>query len=438
MTPKLLIAALAAALAAMVGPAAADPIELQWWHAMTAINADAVNKIAADYNAAQPDYKIVPVYKGSYSETMTAAIAAFRAGNPPHIVQVFEVGTATMMGAKGAIKPVYQLMADLGEQFDPNSYLPAIAGYYSTADGKMLSLPFNSSTSIVYWNKDAFKKAGLDPDTPPKTWPETFAVAKKLKESGANCGVVPAWISWTQIEQFNSWHNMPLATKANGLDGVDTELVFNTPVMAKHIAALAEAIKEKSFDYGGRANEAEGRFISGDCAVIQTSSGFYGNVAANAKFPYGVTELPYYPDVQGAPQNSIIGGASLWVMGGKKPEEYKGVAKFFKYLSSPDLQRRLHEVTGYLPITKAAYEATKASGFYEKYPGREVPILQLTGKSPTENSRGLRLGNLVQIRDAIAEQLEATFAGKIEPKTALDNAVARGNAILRQFQKTIQ
>ena len=438
MTPKLLIAALAASLAASLGPAAADPIELQWWHAMTAINADAVNRIAADYNAAQPDYKIVPVYKGSYPETMTAAIAAFRAGNPPHIVQVFEVGTATMMAAKGAVKPVYQLMADLGEPFDPNSYLPAIAGYYSTADGKMLSLPFNSSTAIVYWNKDAFKKAGLDPETPPKTWPETFAAAKKLKEGGSNCGVVPAWISWTQIEQFNSWHNLPLATKANGLDGPEAELVFNTPVMAKHIAALAEAIKEKSIDYGGRGNEAEGRFLSGDCAVIQTSSGFFGNVAANAKFAFGMTELPYYPDIQGAPQNSIIGGASLWVMSGKKPEEYKGIAKFFKYLSSPDLQRRLHEVTGYLPITKAAYEATKASGFYEKNPGREVPIRQLTGKPPTENSRGLRLGNLVQIRDAIAEQLEATFAGKLEPKAALDNAVARGNAILRQFQKTIQ
>jgi sn-glycerol 3-phosphate transport system substrate-binding protein len=438
MKPRLLMATLAASLAAMLAAAKAEPIELQWWHAMTAINADAVNKIAADYNAAQPDYKIVPVYKGSYPETMTAAIAAFRAGNPPHIVQVFEVGTATMMAAKGAIKPVYQLMAELGEPFDPNNYLSAIAGYYSTADGKMLSLPFNSSTAIVYWNKNAFKKAGLDPEKPPKTWPETFEAAKKLKASGANCGVVPAWISWTQVEQFNAWHNLPLATKANGLDGPDTELVFNTPIMAKHIAALAEAIKEKSFDYGGRGNEAEGRFLSGDCAMIQTSSGFYGNVAANAKFPFGMTELPYYPDIPGAPQNSIIGGASLWVMSGKKPEEYKGVAKFFKYLSSPDLQRRLHEVTGYLPITRVAYEATKASGFYEKNPGREVPILELTGKPPTENSRGLRLGNLVQIRDGIAEQLEATFAGKIEPKAALDNAVARGNAILRQFQKTTQ
>ena len=436
--PIRMLAAAAAVLAAIAAPAFAEPIELQWWHAMTAINLERVNKLAADFNALQTDYKVTPVYKGSYPETLTAAIAAFRGGNPPHIVQVVEVGTATMMAAKGAVKPVYQLMADAGEPFDAQSYLPAVTGYYSTADGKMLSLPFNSSTAIVYWNKDAFTKAGLDPEKPPNTWPETFAVAKKLKTGGANCAVVPAWITWTQIEQFNPWHNLPLATKANGLDGADAELVFNTPVMVKHIAALAEAIKDKSFDYGGRANEAEGRFISGDCAMIQTSSGFYGNVKANAKFAFGMTELPYYPDIKGAPQNSIIGGASLWVMGGKKPEEYKGIAKFFSYLSRTDVQRENHEVTGYLPITKAAYEATKASGFYEKNPGREIPLLQLAGKSPTENSRGLRLGNLVQIRDVIAEDLEGVFAGKSEPKAALDDAVARGNAILRQFQKNIQ
>jgi sn-glycerol 3-phosphate transport system substrate-binding protein len=436
--PIKFVAAAAAVLAAIAGPALAEPVELQWWHAMTAINLERVNKLAADFNALQTDYKVTPVYKGSYPETMTAAIAAFRGGNPPHIVQVVEVGTATMMAAKGAVKPVYQLMADAGEPFDAQSYLPAVTGYYSTADGKMLSLPFNSSTAIVYWNKDAFQKAGLDPEKPPKTWPETFAVAKKLKAGGANCAVVPAWISWTQIEQFNPWHNLPLATKANGLDGPDAELVFNTPAMAKHVAALAEAIKDKSFDYGGRLSEAEGRFISGDCAMIQTSSGFYGNVKTNAKFAFGMTELPYYPDIAGAPQNSIIGGASLWVMGGRKSEEYKGIARFFSYLSRTDVQRENHEVTGYLPITKAAYEATKASGFYEKNPGREIPLLQLAGKSPTENSRGLRLGNLVQIRDVIAEDLEGVFAGKSEPKAALDDAVARGNALLRQFQKNIQ
>jgi len=438
MKPTILAAALAGAIATMLGPAAAEPIELQWWHAMTAVNGERINKIAADFNAAQSEYKVVPVFKGSYAETMTGAIAAYRAGNPPNIVQVFEVGTATMMAAKGAVKPVYQLMADSGEEFDPAAYLPAVTGYYSTADGKMLSFPFNSSTPVAYWNKDAFKKAGLDPDKPPKTWPETFDVAKKLRGGGVSCGFTAAWVSWTQIENFSAWHNLPLATKANGLEGPEAVLEFNNPTVARHVANLVEAQKDKSFDYGGRTTEPEGKFISGDCGMIQNSIGFYGAVKAGAKFPFGVTELPYYPDIKGAPQNSIIGGASLWVMGGKKPEEYKGVAKFFTYLSGTDVQRAWHEATGYLPITKAAYQATKESGFYDKNPGTEVAIIQMTAKPPTENSRGLRLGNLVQIRDVIAEDLEAAFSGKSAAKAALDDAVARGNTLLRQFQKNTQ
>ena len=353
-------------------------------------------------------------------------------------MQVFEVGTATMMAAKGAIKPVYQLMADAGEPFDPGAYLPAVTGYYSTADGKMLSFPFNSSTPVVYWNKEAFKKAGLDPDKPPKTWPETFDATKKLRATGLPCGMTAAWVSWTQIENFSAWHNIPLATKANGLEGPDAVLEFNNPTVIHHIAGLAAAQKDKEFDYGGRESQPTAKFIAGECGMLQDSSASYGTVKAGVKFPFGMTELPYYPEVKGAPQNSIIGGASLWVMGGRKPEEYKGVAKFFTYLSSPAVQEAWHEATGYLPITKAAYQATKASGFYEKNPGTEVAIIQMTAKPPTENSRGLRLGNLVQIRDVIGEDLEAAFSGKMDAKAALDDAVARGNALLRQFQKNVQ
>jgi sn-glycerol 3-phosphate transport system substrate-binding protein len=434
---KKLVLALALATGA-VANAHADPIELQWWHARTSVNGDRINKIAADFNASQSEYKVTPVFKGSYAETMTAAIAAYRAGNAPDIVQVFEVGTATMMAAKGAIKPVYQLMADTGEPFDPNAYLAAVTGYYSTPDGKMLSFPFNSSTPVVYWNKDDFKKAGLDPDKPPKTWPETFEAAKKLRAAGVPCGLTSAWVSWVQIENFSAWHNLPIGTKDNGLGGTDTELVFNNPTVTRHIANLAEAEKDKSFDYGGRETQPEPKFISGDCGMIMDSSAAYGMFKNSAKFDWGVAQLPYYPDVAGAPQNSIIGGASLWVMGGKKPEQYKGIAKFFTYLSSVPVQVVWHEQTGYLPITKAAYEKTKADGFYEKNPGTEIAILQMTAKPPTDNSKGLRFGNMVQIRDVIAEDLEAAFSGKTEAKAALDDAVSRGNALLRQFQKNTQ
>ncbi len=429
------VAAMALAGGVQLSSAQAQPIEIHWWHAMTGANNDAIVKLSEDFNATQKQYKVIPTFKGSYADTMNAGIAAFRAGNAPHIMQVFEVGTATMMAAKGAIKPVHQMMGEAGEKFDTSAYLPAVTGYYSTLKGEMLSMPFNSSSAVMWINRDVLKKAGVDP-AKLKTWPEVIDAAKKVRASGHPCGLSTSWVTWTLLEQFSAWHNVPLATRANGMEGFDTELKFNTPLHVRMIQTLADLQKDKTFDYSGRTNTGEGRFTSGECPIFLTSSAFYGNVKANAKFDFAMVPLPYWPDAQGAPQNSIIGGASLWVMGGKKPEEYKGVAKFFTFLSDTDRQVWLHTETGYLPITKAAYEKTRASGFYEKNPGRDTPLVQMTSKPPTENSRGLRLGNMVQMRDVWAEELEAAFAGKKSAKEALDAAVARGNAMLRQFERT--
>lgn len=435
--PNSLVAlAASAAFMAAASASASAQTEIQWWHAMTGANNDVINKLANDFNATQKDYKVTPTYKGSYPDTLNAGIAAFRAGQAPHIMQVFEVGTATMMGAGGAIKPVHALMKEAGEAFDPKAYLPTITGYYSTTKGEMLSFPFNSSSTVMWYNRDALKKAGLD--APPKTWPELFAAAKKLKAAGFDkCGFSTAWLTWVNLEQFSAWHNVPLATKSNGMDGFDTELKFNSALHVKHLETLAELQKDKTYDYSGRTNTGEGRFTSGECPIFLTSSGFFGSVKANAKFDFANAPMPYYPDVAGAPQNSIIGGASLWVMSGKKPEEYKGVAKFFAFLSDTDRQVELHTKSGYLPITKAAYDKTKASGFYKDAPYLETPLLELTNKEPTENSRGLRLGNMVQMRDMWAEEIESALAGKKTAKQALDDAVSRGNAVLRQFEKTV-
>lgn len=429
-------AALAVATSFSVTSAKAQA-EIQWWHAMTGANNDVIVKLANDFNASQKDYKIVPSYKGSYPDTLNAGIAAFRAGNAPHIMQVFEVGTATMMGAKGAIKPVQDLMKEAGEAFDPKSYLPAITGYYSTVKGEMLSFPFNSSSAVMWINKDQFKKAGLNPDQPPKTWPEVFDAAKKLKAVSPTCGFSSAWITWLNIEQLGAWHNTPIGTKANGMDGFDTTFQINAPLYVRHLQNLVDLQKDKTFDYSGRTNTGEGRFTSGECPLFLTSSAFFGNVKANAKFEWGNAPMPYYPDVAGAPQNSIIGGASLWVMGGKSANEYKGIAKFFTFLSNVDRQVELHTVSGYLPITKAAYEKVKASGFYKANPHLETPLIQLNNKEPTENSRGLRFGSLVQIRDIWAEEYEGALTGKKSPKEALDAATTRGNEMLRQFERTV-
>ena len=408
--------------------------EIQWWHSMTGALGERVNDIANGFNASQKDYKIVPVYKGSYPESMTAAIAAFRAGNAPHILQVFEVGTATMMAAKGAIKPVYVMMKEAKEPFDPKNYLSTVAGYYSDSKGNMLSLPFNSSTPLFYINKDAFKKAGLDPEKAPKTWAELAVAAAKLKASGQECVYTTGWPSWVHIENFSAWHNLPIGTLSNGMDGLGTEFKINSPHHVAHIAMLGEYAKKGWFTYSGRTNQGEARFFSGECAMLTSSSGALANIRQNAKFQFSVNFLPYHHTIEGAPQNSIIGGATLWVMSGKKPDEYKGVTKFFSYLSSPQVQADWHQQTGYVPITYAAFELTKKSGYYEKFPGGDMAVRQLTNKPPTANSKGLRFGNYVQGREVIEEEMEAVFAGKKGAKEALDQAAKRGNEILRKFE----
>ncbi|PHM21577.1 MAG: sn-glycerol-3-phosphate ABC transporter substrate-binding protein UgpB [Curvibacter sp. PD_MW3] len=427
---KLAIAALSAL---MLVPAQAQT-EIQWWHSMGGALGEWVNDLARDFNASQKDYKVTPTFKGSYDESMTAAIAAFRAGNAPHILQVFEVGTATMMASKGAIKPVAEVMKEGGQKFDQNAYVPAVAGYYTAPNGQMLSFPFNSSTPVFHYNKDAFKAAGLDPEKPPTTWPEVALAAAKLKASGHKCPFTTSWISWTQLESFSAWHNVLFASKNNGFDGLDTRLVFNSPLHVRHIENLANMAKSGLFVYKGRGNAADATFVSGECAMATGSSALYGNVVRNGKFGYGIGTLPYYPDVQGAPQNTVIGGASLWVMNGKKATDYKGVAAFFSYLSQPEVAAKSHQRTGYLPVTKASFELTDKSGFYKKNPGTDVSVTQMIRKT-TDKSRGVRLGNFVQIRTIIDEELEGVWAGKKAPKEALDLAVKRGNEQLERFQK---
>jgi sn-glycerol 3-phosphate transport system substrate-binding protein len=425
------------ALAALLAFAATNAFaqtEIQFWHSMGGALGDKVSDLANQFNKTQSAYKIVPVYRGGYPESMTAAIAAYRAGNAPAILQVFEVGTATMMAAKGAVVPVYKLMKDADEPFDPKAYLPPVSGYYTDSKGNMLSFPFNSSTVVFYVNKDAFRKAGLDPEKAPKTWKEFVSDAEKLKAAGQQCVYTTGWPSWTHIENFSAWHNVPIGTKENGMAGLDTEFKINSPLHVRQIAMLGDLAKRGMFTYAGRGNQAEAKFASGECAMLTSSTGAQANIRRQAKFQWSVNFLPYWDDVKGAPQNSIIGGASLWVMAGKTNNVYKGVAQFFHFLSGPEVQMDWHVSTGYVPITIAAYELTKKSGYYDKNPGADVAVKQLMNKPPTANSKGLRFGNFVQGREVIEEELESVFSGKKDAKAGLDEAVKRGNEILRKFQ----
>lgn len=425
--------------ALLATPALAQKTEIQFWHGLSQPLGGILEKIAADFNAAQDKYQVNATFKGSYPDTMVAAIAAFRAGNAPHVVQMFEVGTATMMAAREAIKPLHELMREAGVPFDTRAYVPAVRGYYSLPDGRMMSMPFNSSTAVMFYNKDAFRKAGLDPEKPPRTWAELRAAAQKIRAANAaNVGFTAAWPTWTQFEQFSAIHDTPLASKANGMEGMDAVLAVNSPLHVRHVQTLMDMQKEGSFKYGGRDSAADALFPSGEVAIIHASSGLRARIVREAKFNWGVTMLPYYDDVKGAPKNSIIGGASFWTMTAPKrtAEEYRGVVEFFRFISQPDVVAKWHMETGFLPITFGGFERTQTLGYYSKNPGTDIPYRQLTRTEPTENSRGLRLGNMPEIRMVIQEELEKALQGTQTAQQAMDSAVARGNVILRSFERT--
>lgn len=431
---KTLLGVLAASTALLSPLAASAETEVQFWHAFTGRLGELVKAQVEEFNASQDEYVVVESHKGNYSETLNAGIAAFRANEQPHILMVFEVGTATMMAAGGAIKPVHTVMAESGASFDPDAYIGAVKGYYTSTDGQMLSLPFNSSTPVLWVNRDAMQAAGVDPDTDLSTWQKVGETLDALKAGGEECGLVTAWQSWIHLENFSAYHDVPFASKDNGFAGLDTELMLNGPAQIAHLTAMGEWAKDGKFIYTGRRNEGGANFRAGECALFTESSAGYAGISSEAEFEFDVRPLPYWEGVGNGPQNTIIGGASLWVMEGHDAPEYKGVGEFLSFLSTSDVQASWHQNTGYLPITAEAGVATRAAGFYEQNPGTDIAVIQMTAKEPTANSKGLRLGSFDQIRGIIDEELEAIWAGDKTAQEAMDSAKDRGDALLRRFE----
>jgi sn-glycerol 3-phosphate transport system substrate-binding protein len=425
-------AASAVILSLATAATAQDRTEIEFWHAMGGQLGERTDAFATRFNAQQDTCTVNSVYQGNYTETMTTAIAAFRAGEQPNIVQVFEVGTATMMGAEGAVYPVYQLFDDAGLEFDEGAYIPAVISYYSDTDGNLLSLPFNSSTPVMWYNVTVFEENGLEV---PTTWDDVWAAARVLRDAGVPSPVGFGWQSWTMIENFSAWHDLEIGTLENGFAGTGTELTINNPAVVNHIQSIADAGAEGLFTYGGRRGDSRGMFVNGETAMWINSSAYFGGFVNDiTDFEFSQAPMPLNPDVRSEPQNSVIGGATLWALQGHEAAENACAAQFMAFLSGTEEQAEWASATGYVPITTAAAELMDEQGFFAENPGTDVAITQLSLNEPTANSRGLRFGNFVQIRDVINEELEAVWAGDKSAQEALDAAVERGNALLRRFE----
>ena len=409
-----------------------------FWHSMNGALGEQVNKLVAAFNQSQTEVEVVPVFKGSYAETLTAAIAAWRAGQAPDLVQMFEVGTGSMLAAGPAVKQVWQLAKETGVELDPQQYIPAVRGYYSLPDGRLASAPFNSSTSVMWINDDAFEKAGLDPAQKLATWDDVVKAAQTIKaKNAASIPMTTGWFTWIQLEQYAAMHDLPYATRANGFEGLDAQLQINKPPFVKHLERLLEMSKEGTFKYTGRDNAPDPVFTSGQAAIMFDSSGFRGDVAKTAKFKWREAFLPYDPAVIKEPINSIIGGASLWTMTApnRTPAEYKGAAQFLKFLSEPAQAASWSEATGYVPVTAAGFELIKQQGFFQQNPGADIPTEQLLRGTVTPNSKGFRLGRMPELRNIQYEEIEKALQGQQSAQAALDNAVQRGDRVLREFER---
>ncbi|RBI83830.1 sn-glycerol-3-phosphate ABC transporter substrate-binding protein UgpB [Rhodosalinus halophilus] len=437
MQTKTILAAALLGSTAITPALAQERAEVNFWHAMGGQLGERTDAFATEFNATQDACQVNSIYKGNYTETMTQAIAAFRAGEQPHIVQVFEVGTATMMSAadRGAVYPVHQLMEDQGIEFDEADYLPGVISYYSDTEGNLLSLPFNSSTPVMWVNLDLFEENGLEV---PTTWDGVVEASRALKEAGVPAPFGMGWQSWTMIENFSAWHDLPIGTMQNGFAGLGTELTINNEHVVGHIERLAEMAEEGLFSYGGRRGDSRPQFVNGEAAMWINSSAYYGGFVADIQdFEFTQVQMPLDTSVADEPQNSIIGGATLWVLRGHEDDaEYACTAQFLDFLSGTEQQADWAQATGYVPITLAAAELMEERGFFEENPGTDVAITQLTLNEPTENSRGLRFGSFVQIRDVINEELEAVWSGDKTAQEALDAAVERGNDLLRRFEQS--
>ena len=439
---RTLCASMVAAATALSAGAQAQqrPIEINMWMGLTGQGGELLTRFGEDFNKTQNEYRVVVSFKGQYPEQRAAAIAAYRAGNPPHIMQMFDAGSGDMMSAKSAIVPVSEVFRRAGLQFNPADFIAPARGYYGLPNGDLLSMPFNVSTTVLFYNKDAFRKAGLDPEKPPRTWPELIDAAKKIRSTNAApCGYTTTWLAWVMLEQIASRHNVQLGTQGNGRGGLDTTLTLaNNPVLTRQLQTVIDMQKDKSFDYGGRSNDAAAKFISGECAMLTQSSGGLGAIVQGAKFAFGTAQLPYWPDVSGAPYATTIGGASLWVFNApnRSAAEYRGVARFLDFLRSDKVMTEWAKSTGFLPATNSAFKAMQAEGFFTKNPGRDVPILSLIEGAKGDHTNGYRFGRWVEIRDVFHEEMEKALQGGQSAADVLRNTERRGNTLLRAFERS--
>ncbi|KTD06868.1 carbohydrate ABC transporter substrate-binding protein, CUT1 family (TC 3.A.1.1.-) [Legionella jamestowniensis DSM 19215] len=401
----------------------AKPVEIVMWHSMAGHLGSEVRQLVAGFNKSQNEYSVKLVYKGEYTEAMTSFAAAFRAKQPPAIVQIFEVGTTTMLFPKGIIKPVDEIMKEQGMRLPKESFLPAIRSFYSDHE-QLMAMPFNTSIPVMFYNAEALAKIGYPREYFPRSWQEMETLAADLRKAGFTCVYTTAYPAWIQIEAFSAIHGLPMTNPTL------STATYNNGAIVKHLTRLKDWQKKHYFEYGGRASDATILFTSGRCPLFSQSSGSYNSLSGLVKFKLGVAALPLDTETSALRHNNIAGGAALWAVAGQTPTVYRGVAKFFAYLAQPAIQQQWHHHTGYLPLGLSGIYSVLAEE-------NEHPVIKLAYDELTNQhvNTKVHVGPQNLIRAINDEALEAIFSGMLLPKIAIDNAVSRANYTLMRFHR---
>ena len=430
------VAAIAATLSASAA-FAQDKVKFEYWYGLSGQLGDVVQQTCDRFNASQDEYEITCVGQDGYANAVQASIAAFRAKQHPTVVQAYDAGTADLM-MSGEFYPVHQMMADFDIEIDWDDYFPGIANYYASSKGELFSMPFNSSTPMLYINKAHYAAAGLEAF--PETWEQFEQNLKTVKASGQDCAYGYAPSTWIDLEQFSMAHGVPIATNNNGYDGLNSKYLYNTTIHVKHMENIKrwydENLLEIRTSQGGL--NARDSFAQGEC------SHYFGSIASHqavtnlvdGKFDWDVTMIPVYEGTER--KNTVVGGASLWVLSGKSDDEYRGAAEYLKFLATPESEEFWSTNTGYIPVTKTGFDTLVSKGFYDNapYKGRELALDSLTYTDPGPLTRGIRLGGFIQARSEWSNEVQAALQGDKTMQEALDTAVQRSNAILNKFART--
>lgn len=391
--------------------------EIVFWHSMAGQLGEEVNQLAKQFNQQQTQYQVKPIYKGNYIESLSSFAAAFRAKQPPNMIQVFEVGTSVMLSPPGIIKPVEQLMHEQGVDVEKAFLMPAIRYQYSDRN-QLMAMPFNVSIPVLFYNVDVLNKLGISSSNFPKTWTELETLLQALQQSGYACGYTTAYPAWILIESYAA---------LNGLSPYDVE---SAQMMTTHIHRMSQWQKQHYFEYGGRVDDATVLFTSGKCPLFSQSSGAYSALSQLVSFHLGVAPLPLDHHISTKRHNNVVGGAAIWVIAGQTPEIERGIAQFLSFLSQPQQQKQWYQQTGYIPLNPLSADALKSNMILK---------LAISDLSHPIEREALQPGMpLNQIRTIYDEMLESIFSGITSPKEAIKKAQKRAQHVITRFKKNVQ